>query len=56
MGSEKNAFAIIGTAVDSLDDWNLRVDPECLLVIGKNGYIVFKGNATKDNVDLIKER
>jgi len=50
------AFAVIGTVVDSLEDWSLRVDLDCLLVISEDGKIAFRGKASKANVETVKER
>ena len=43
----QEAFAIIGTIVDCQNDqdWNLRVQEQGLLVIDRNGKIVFRGIA-----------
>ena len=43
-----SAFAIIGTVVDTTDDWKIRVVENCLMVIDKYGKIVQKCENTNE--------
>ena len=50
------AFAVVGTVVDSLPDWSLRIYQNCLLAVDQEGSIVFRDETTKQNLDMIKEK
>ena len=50
-----SAFAIIGTVVDTTDDWRLRIEENCLMVINKAGKIVQKCENTNENLRDAKE-
>ena len=56
MEGERRSFAILGTLVDSLPDWSLRVQPDGLLVVDDGGTIVWRGVGTQDNVREAIER
>ena len=51
-----SSFAIIGTIVDTTDDWKLRIIENCLMVIDDSGKIVQKCENTKENIQNAKER
>ena len=50
------SFAIIGTIVDTTDDWKLRIIENCLMVIDHSGKIVNKCENAKENIQNAKER
>ena len=50
------AFAIIGTIVDALDDWKLRIVEDCLMIIDKSGKIVQKCKNNSKHLQDAKER
>ena len=54
--SGNGAFAVVGTVVDSLPDWSLRIYQNCLLAVDQEGSIVFRDETTKQNLDMIKEK
>ena len=56
MGDERRSFAIVGTLVDSLPDWSLRVQPDGLLVVDDGGTIVFRGVGAQENIGDAIER
>ena len=56
MEGERRSFAILGTLVDSLPDWSLRVQPEGLLVVNDGGTIVSRGVGSQDNIREAIER
>ena len=56
MEGERRSFAILGTLVDSLPDWSLRVQPDGLLIVGDGGTIVWRGVASQDNIREAIER
>ena len=56
MEGEQRSFAILGTLVDSLPDWSLRVQPDGLLVIDDGGTIVSRGVGSQDNIREAIER
>ena len=49
-------FAVIGTVVDTTEDWKLRIIENCLIVVGKSGKIVQKCKNTEDALRDFKER
>lgn len=49
-------FAIKGIVVDSLHDWSLRIEENCLLAIDNRGTIAYRGLATQENVLAVKEK
>ena len=51
-----SSFAIIGTIVDTTDDWKLRIIEDCLLVIDDSGKIIHKCENTNENIRSAKER
>ena len=53
---ERRSFAILGTLVDSLPDWSLRVQPDGLLVVDDGGTIVSRGVGSRDNIREAIER
>jgi hypothetical protein len=50
------AFAIIGTVVDALDDWKLRIVEDCLMIIDQSGKIVQKCKNSSKHLQEAKER
>ena len=50
------ALAIIGTIVDTTDDWKLRIRENCLLVADSSGKIVQICETTSDSIREAKER
>ena len=50
------SFAIVGTIVDTTNDWKLRIVENCLMVIDHSGKIVQKCENTKENIRNAKER
>ena len=56
MEGERRSFAILGTLVDSLPDWSLRVQPDGLLVVDDGGTIVSRGVGSQDNIREAIER
>ena len=50
------AFAIIGTVVDALDDWKLRIVEDCLMIIDQSGKIVQKCKNSSTHLQDAKER
>ena len=50
MEGERRSFAIVGTLVDSLPDWSLRVQPDGLLVVDDAGTIVSRGVGSQENI------
>ena len=56
MEGERRSFAILGTLVDSLPDWSLRVQPDGLLVVNDGGTIVSRGVGSQDNIREAIER
>ena len=51
-----SSLAIIGTIVDTTDDWKLRIIENCLMVIDHSGKIVHKCENTNENIQNAKER
>ena len=49
-------FATVGTVVDSLEDWSLRIRTNCLLVVDENGTIVYIDDASDQNLVSVKEK
>ena len=56
MGDERRSFAIVGTLVDCLPDWSLRVQPDGLLVVDDGGTIVSRGVGSQENIREAIER
>ena len=56
MEGERRSFAILGTLVDSLPDWSLRVQPDGLLVVDDAGTIVSRGVGSQENIREAVER
>ena len=50
MEGERRSFAIVGTLVDSLPDWSLRVQPDGLLVVDDEGTIISRGVGSQENI------
>jgi hypothetical protein len=53
---EKGPLALVGTVVDSLPDWSLRIRTNCLVVIDDQGTIVAIGEASDQAVAEAKEK
>ena len=49
-------FAIVGTIVDTTNDWKLRIVENCLMVIDNSGKIVQKCENSTQNIQNAKER
>ena len=56
MEGERRSFAILGTLVDSLPDWSLRVQPDGLLVVDDAGTIVSRGVGSQEDIREAIER
>ena len=56
MADLQETFAVIATVVDSQSDWSLRIEENCLLVVNQSGSIVFRGQATDQNLADVKEK
>ena len=54
--SREGSLAIVGTVVDSLPDWTLRVRENCILVTNDQGIIVFVDEASEANLAMVKEK
>ena len=51
-----SALIVIGTIVDTTDDWKLRIHEDCLMVVDKSGKIVKKCENSDENLRNAKER
>ena len=51
-----SALVIIGTIVDTTDDWKLRINENCLMVVDESGKIVEKCENSSKNLQDVKER
>ena len=49
-------FATVGTVVDSLEDWSLRIRTNCLMVVDESGTIVYIDDASDQNLASVKEK
>ena len=53
---KERGFAIVGTLVDSLPDWSLRVQSEGILVVGDAGTIVAREDYSPEGLRSAVER
>ena len=51
-----SSFIVIGTIVDTTDDWKLRIHEDCLIVVDKTGKIVKKCENNSESLRDAKER
>ena len=50
------SFAVVGTIVDTTDDWKLNIEENCLIVVNERGNIALKCENTKENLENAKQR
>merc|ERR1712212_607996 len=50
------SFAVVGTIVDTTDDWKLNIEENCLMVVNERGNIALKCENTKENLENAKQR
>ena len=51
-----SAFVVIGTVVDATDDWKLRINEDCLMVVDRSGKILEKCENSETNIQDVKDR
>ena len=55
-GEQQRGFAVVGTLVDSLPDWSLRVQSGGILVVGDAGTIVAREDYSPEGLRSAVER
>ena len=55
-GEQQRGFAVVGTLVDSLPDWSLRVQSGGILVVGDAGTIVAREDYSPERLRSAVER